>query len=96
MNAVTPTGNGRLRAERVTLAHGGGGKAMRDLIEDVFTSVFEPDGLEDQARLSHEMLAVEGARLAFTTDSFVVQPLECGFRGDRARCSDLIARGIPR
>lgn len=76
MNAVTPTGNGRLRAERVTLAHGGGGKAMRDLIEDVFTSVFEPDGLEDQARLSHEMLAVEGARLAFTTDSFVVQPLE--------------------
>lgn len=20
----------------------------------------------------------------------------CGFRGDRARCSDLIARGVPR
>ena len=29
----------------------GGGKAMRDLIEDVFTSVFCPPGMEDQARL---------------------------------------------
>ena len=45
----TPT---RLRDTKVTLAHGGGGKAMRDLIEDVFTSVFVPDAMEDQARLT--------------------------------------------
>ncbi|MGR1582713.1 hydrogenase expression/formation protein HypE [Thalassobius sp. S69A] len=66
----------RLRDERVTLAHGGGGKAMRDLIEDVFTAVFQPDGMEDQARLTARALAEPGARLAMTTDSFVVDPVE--------------------
>ena len=65
-----------LRDTHVTLAHGGGGRAMRDLIEDVFTSVFDPPGMEDQARLAHAALAEPGARLAFTTDSFVVTPLE--------------------
>jgi hydrogenase expression/formation protein HypE len=66
----------RVLADRVTLAHGGGGKAMRDLIEDVFTSVFQPPGNEDQARLTHAALAEPGAQLAFTTDSFVVSPME--------------------
>lgn len=66
----------RVVAERVTLAHGGGGKAMRDLIEDVFTSVFAPPGMEDQARLMHPALLEPGAQLAFTTDSFVVSPME--------------------
>lgn len=65
-----------LRDERVTLAHGGGGKAMRDLIEEVFTSVFKPAGMEDQARLSTDALLEPGARLAFTTDGFVVDPVE--------------------
>ena len=68
---ITPS---RLRGERVTLAHGGGGKAMRDLIEEVFTGVFQPPGTEDQARLSARALAEPGAQLAFTTDSFVVSP----------------------
>jgi len=65
-----------LRGDRVTLAHGGGGSAMRDLIEELFTGVFEPDGMEDQARLEAGALAEPGARLAFTTDSFVVSPVE--------------------
>lgn len=65
-----------LRDTHVTLAHGGGGQAMRDLIEEVFTSLFQPPGMEDQARLTTEALATPGARLAFTTDSFVVTPLE--------------------
>lgn len=65
----------RVMADRVTLAHGGGGKAMRDLIEDVFTSVFAPPGTEDQARLTHPSLLEPGAQLAFTTDSFVVSPM---------------------
>ena len=65
-----------LRDDRVTLAHGGGGKAMRDLIEEVFTDVFEPPGMEDQARLESAALAEPGARLAFTTDSYVVTPVE--------------------
>lgn len=66
----------QLKADRVTLAHGGGGKAMRDLIEDVFTSVFEPMGMEDQARLTNVALRQDGAELAFTTDGFVVDPIE--------------------
>ncbi|GGH43342.1 hydrogenase expression/formation protein HypE [Frigidibacter albus] len=65
-----------LRDTHVTMAHGGGGRAMRDLIEEVFTSVFQPPGSEDQARLMDEALQQPGARLAFTTDSFVVTPLE--------------------
>jgi len=66
----------RMKGDRVTLAHGGGGKAMRDLVEDVFLSVFRPESMEDQARLTAEAISEPGARLAFTTDSFVVDPLE--------------------
>ena len=65
-----------LRDTHVTMAHGGGGRAMRDLIEEVFTAVFQPPGMEDQARLTAEALQEPGARLAFTTDCFVVAPLE--------------------
>ncbi|MFC2969618.1 hydrogenase expression/formation protein HypE [Acidimangrovimonas pyrenivorans] len=70
------SGRKGLRDSHVTLAHGGGGKAMRDLIESVFTEVFEPPGMEDQARLQAAALAEPGAKLAFTTDSFVVTPVE--------------------
>jgi hydrogenase expression/formation protein HypE len=62
----------------VTLAHGGGGKAMKDLIDDVFIAAFEPSAfapLEDQARFDLAALAAHGDRLAFTTDSYVVTPL---------------------
>jgi hydrogenase expression/formation protein HypE len=65
-----------LRDTHVTMAHGAGGRAMRDLIETVFTSVFLPPGTEDQARLMHAALQEPGARLAMTTDSFVVTPIE--------------------
>lgn len=63
-------------SETVTLAHGGGGKAMRKLIEDVFTGTFRPGGMEDQARLFDSAFAQPGAQIAFTTDSFVVSPVE--------------------
>jgi hydrogenase expression/formation protein HypE len=65
-----------LRDSRVTMAHGGGGKAMRDLVEAVFIAAFEPAGMEDQARLTNPALAEPGARLALTTDSYVVTPME--------------------
>ncbi len=70
--------SGRLKATTVTLAHGGGGKAMRDLIDDVFVAAFDNPAmgeLEDQARLDVASLVANGGRLAFTTDSFVVDPL---------------------
>jgi hydrogenase expression/formation protein HypE len=69
---------GRIHVPTVTLAHGGGGKAMKDLIDDVFISAFAtaaPQVLEDQARFDLAALATHGDRLAFTTDSFVVDPL---------------------
>lgn len=70
--------SGRLTAKTVTLAHGGGGKAMRDLIDDVFVAAFDNPAMgemEDQARLDIAPLVADGGRLAFTTDSFVVDPL---------------------
>jgi hydrogenase expression/formation protein HypE len=69
---------GRLNVPTVTLAHGGGGKAMRDLIDDVFVGPFENftlAPLEDQARVDLDVFTELGDRLAFTTDSFVVDPL---------------------
>lgn len=48
-----------LTGDKVTPAHGGGGKAMRDLIKEVFTSVFESTK-EDQARLAKRVLRSEG------------------------------------
>jgi hydrogenase expression/formation protein HypE len=63
----------RIREDRITMSHGAGGKATQTLIEAMFLSGFanpllEP--LEDAARLE-----VGGARLALTTDSYVVSPL---------------------
>jgi hydrogenase expression/formation protein HypE len=67
----------QVRGTRVSLAHGGGGKIMKDLIDDVFVRAFgAPDGpLEDQARLDLALFAQAGDRLAFTTDAYVVDPL---------------------
>ncbi|MEX0340106.1 MAG: hydrogenase expression/formation protein HypE [Arenibacterium sp.] len=74
MNMQATPKPSRLRGERVTMAHGGGGKAMADLIAELFTDVFLPPGYEDQARLTATALSEPGAQLAFTTDSFVVSP----------------------
>ena len=63
----------RLQEERITMAHGAGGKATATLIEALFLEAFRNpllEPLEDQA-----VFGVEGVRLAFTTDSFVVSPL---------------------
>jgi hydrogenase expression/formation protein HypE len=62
----------------ITLAHGSGGKAMRDLIDDVFVNSFYNPilaQLEDQATLDLAPLMGRGDRLAFTTDAYVVSPL---------------------
>ncbi len=70
--------HGKLRSDVITLAHGGGGKAMRDLIDDVFIDAFDNPSLntlEDQARFSLKDLATLGDRLALTTDSYVIDPV---------------------
>jgi hydrogenase expression/formation protein HypE len=76
--AIRPRRLGQLHVPKVTLAHGGGGKAMKDLIDDVFVRAFDNPALaplEDQARFDLAGLAAGGDRLAFTTDSYVVDPL---------------------
>lgn len=58
--------------DRIVLAHGSGGTMMRDLIEQVFVDeAFADVQLEDAATLE----VPAGARLAFSTDTFVVNPL---------------------
>jgi len=69
---------GKVRDHAIALAHGSGGKAMRDLIDDIFVSNFDNpilSQLEDQATFSLASLMAQGDRLAFTTDSYVVDPL---------------------
>ena len=67
-----------IRDKAITMAHGGGGRAMRELIERLIVPAFANPllaGLEDQARIDLRGLAEIGDRLAFTTDSYVVSPL---------------------
>ncbi len=59
--------------KQIVLGHGSGGKLTAELIEKVFLPAFANpilDKLDDQA-----ILQVNGSRLAFTTDSFVVTPI---------------------
>lgn len=71
--------SGRVRDAVIDQAHGGGGKAMRDLIDDLVVGAFAGGPLnvdEDQARIDLAELTRQGDRLAFTTDTYVVTPLE--------------------
>jgi hydrogenase expression/formation protein HypE len=71
-------GRGKVRDTTITLAHGAGGKAMRDLIQDVILGAFDNPmlaPLEDQAVVALDSLTGRGDRLAFTTDTYVVHPL---------------------
>jgi len=66
------------RSKTITMAHGGGGRAMRELIDKLIVPAFDNPRLamlEDQARVGLGSLAEHGDRLAFTTDSYVVAPL---------------------
>ena len=63
----------RVKEERITLAHGSGGKATHTLIEAIFLDAFRNpllETMEDAARL-----AMAGGHIALTTDSYVVSPL---------------------
>ncbi|KAF0208296.1 MAG: hydrogenase expression/formation [Actinobacteria bacterium] len=62
-----------MQSDRILLAHGSGGTMMRDLINDVFMTGFSDDILmrmDDAASLDFP-----GSRLAFSTDTYVVNPL---------------------
>src|SRR3974390_720223 len=63
----------RVADDRIVLAHGGGGRLTHQLIEKIFIPAFANDALEQ--RHDGAVVPVNGSRLAFTTDSFVVRPL---------------------
>lgn len=64
------------RYPAVTLAHGGGGTLMHDLIENMFKVAFGLDADDPDFAHDSAVFKIPGdQRLAFTTDSFVVSPL---------------------
>ena len=63
----------RFADAQIEMAHGAGGKASRRLVEGLFAPLLfgaRGDPLGDAAHVQ-----IDGARLAITTDSFVVRPL---------------------
>lgn len=85
--------------ERITMEHGSGGYATRKLITEIFEQEFSNETLSQM----EDAAVVEGSpRIAVTTDSFVVTPLEFP-GGDIGRLSicgtvnDLLMRGaVPK
>src|ERR1700752_2089957 len=63
----------RVADDRIVLAHGGGGRLTHQLIEKIFLPAFSNAMLEQ--RHDGAVFPVNGSRLAFTPDSFVVRPL---------------------
>ncbi|WP_031431215.1 hydrogenase expression/formation protein HypE [Methylomicrobium agile] len=62
-----------LQYDRIVMAHGGGGRLMQQLLDTLVRPVFRNPVLDQ----NHDSAVVEinGTRLAFTTDSYVVKPL---------------------
>jgi hydrogenase expression/formation protein HypE len=59
--------------QQIVLGHGSGGKLSAELLQKIFLPAFKNEflsRLDDQA-----VLPIEGARVAFTTDAFVVTPI---------------------
>jgi hydrogenase expression/formation protein HypE len=60
------------RHTTVQLAHGGGGRLMRELIEHLFLPAFENRALAE--RHDSAVVTLGAERVAFTTDGYVVHP----------------------
>jgi hydrogenase expression/formation protein HypE len=62
-----------MRNKQILLGHGSGGKLMHELIEQLF----QPALLSSNGKVLNDAAVIEaaGARLAMTTDSFVVDPI---------------------
>src|SRR5690242_14637544 len=73
LNASVVEPKVRFREPQIEMAHGAGGKASRRLVEGLFAPLFFGSGseiLSDAAQLP-----IGDARIAITTDSFVVKPI---------------------
>jgi hydrogenase expression/formation protein HypE len=66
----------RFRDDRITLAHGAGGKATQTLIEGLLVPAFSGDRPGALAAMGDAgVVPIAGGSLAMTSDSFVVKPL---------------------
>ena len=72
MNDFAPACPLPLRHATIQLAHGGGGRVMRELLERLLLPAFANPALD--TRHDAALLPRPEGRLAFTTDSFVVSP----------------------
>jgi hydrogenase expression/formation protein HypE len=83
-------------AEKISLAHGSGGRASHELIERLFVACFGSKSLaalEDSA-----VLQIGDEKIAFSTDSFVVDPIffpggDIGSLAVHGTVNDLAMRG---
>lgn len=84
----------------ISLAHGNGGRYMRELIEEIFARYLANPELDVQA--DAVSLTLDSNNILFTTDGFTVQPLEfaggnIGSLAVHGTCNDLaVAGGIPK
>lgn len=62
-----------MKNEKILLGHGSGGKLSHELIEKIFVKHFSNDILDNQTDAS--VLDINHESIAFTTDSFVVDPI---------------------
>ncbi len=61
--------------DTVQMAHGGGGRLMQRLVEGLFLPAFAAGDGPPRPPHDSAVLETDGLRLAFTTDTFVVDPL---------------------
>lgn len=59
--------------EHIVMAHGGGGRMMQKLLDEVIQPIFANDIL--QQKHDSAILEMPAGKLAFTTDSYVINPL---------------------
>jgi hydrogenase expression/formation protein HypE len=63
----------RFRDERITMAHGAGGKASQTLVEGLLVPLLGSGSLEQLGDAG--TVTIDGLHLALTTDTFVVRPI---------------------
>ncbi|NOS74515.1 MAG: hydrogenase expression/formation protein HypE [Methyloglobulus sp.] len=62
-----------LQYDQIVMAHGGGGRLMQQLLDSIIQPIFSNPILNQKH--DSAVLNINGAKLGFTTDSYVVKPL---------------------
>mgnify|MGYP000187932238 CR=1 FL=1 len=62
-----------LQYERIVMAHGGGGRMMQQLIDNIIQPSFNNDILNQKQ--DSAVVEINNSKIAFTTDSYVIDPL---------------------